>query len=385
MNLFSQQHGVALLGLMIATAVGSQSVAAQQTLKIATYNASLYGKVAGQIRDRLSDGKDSQAEKIAAIVQTVRPDVLLINEIDYEADHGTAKLLAEKFFANSQAGRTAIDYPYIYVAQSNTGIDSKLDLNHNGKLGEPNDAWGYGVYPGQYSMAVYSRFPIDRTAIRTFQEFRWSELPNALRPTDPGTGVSYYDDDTWQSLRLSSKNHIDVPVVIDKQTIHLLASHPTPPVFDGPEDRNGCRNHDEIQFWIEYLAGSKSSYLIDDNQQRGGIADAATVVIMGDLNADPADGDGRRQAIESLLNHPRLQDPEPKSEGSLARKFDGQGEPRLDTARFGHGNMRVDYLLPSRNLKVTNCGVYWPLNDSDGSELVSASDHRMVWIEVELP
>ena len=36
------------------------------------------------------------------------------------------------------------------------------------------------------------------------------------------------------------------------ETVHFLVSHPTPPVFDGPEDRNGPRNYDEIRFWADY-------------------------------------------------------------------------------------------------------------------------------------
>jgi len=342
MNLWSTMHRFSLIGVVVVVVSLSDSTNAQEPMKIATYNASLYGKVAGEIRDRLSDGKDSQAEKVAAIVQTVRPDILLINEIDYDGDNETAKLLADNFFSKPQGDRKAINFPYLYVAPSNTGLDSGLDLNNNGKKGEPSDAWGFGRYPGQYSMAIFSRFPIDINAIRTFQKYRWSELPDALRPVDPQSGEFYYDDQTWGSMRLSSKNHIDVPIVVNQRTIHLLASHPTPPVFDGPEDRNGCRNHDEIRFWIDYMAGKMSKHLIDDNQKRGGIAQDASIVIIGDLNADPADGDGRHQAIKSLLNHQRLQDPQPKNEGGLHRKFDGKGEPSQDTARFRHGNMRIE-------------------------------------------
>lgn len=384
MNLWSTVHRFAWIGIAVAAVSLSDSTNGQEPMKIATYNVSLYGKVAGEIRDRLRDGKDSQAEKVAAIVQTVRPDILLINEIDYDVDNETAKLLSENFFSKPQGDRKAIDFPYLYVAPSNTGLDSGFDLNNNGKKGEPGDAWGFGRYPGQYSMAIFSRYPIDVNAIRTFQKYRWSELPDALRPVDPLSGESYYDDQTWRSIRLSSKNHIDVPIVVNQRTIHLLASHPTPPVFDGPEDRNGCRNHDEIRFWIDYMAGTKSKHLIDDNQKRGGIAEDASMVILGDLNADPADGDGRHQAIKSLLNHPRLQDPQPNSEGGLDRKFDGKGEPSRDTARFRRGNMRIDYVIPSRDLIVKKSGVFWPTKTSDDFKLISASDHRMVWIEVEL-
>lgn len=374
-----------MFGLLVAFISVSQSTNAEDRVRIATYNTSLYGKVAGQIRERLSDGVDSQAEKVAAIVQTVRPDILLVNEIDYDDDGRTAKLLAEKFFNVPQGDLKPIDYPYVYSAPSNTGVDSGMDLNNNRKAGEPNDAWGFGNYPGQYSMAVYSRFPIDQKAIRTFQQMLWSRMPDATRPVDPDSGKPYYDDQTWDSLRLSSKNHIDVPIVIDKKTVHVLASHPTPPVFDGPEDRNGCRNHDEIRFWIDYLAGEDSQHLVDDKQTAGGIAKDATVVIMGDLNSDPADGDGQQDAIRSLLTHDRLQDPEPSSPGGPERKSDGKGDPQHDTARFRHGNMRVDYVLPSRDLKVIDQGVFWPTKASDDFRLISASDHRMVWIEVELP
>ena len=368
----------------------SSSLTAQERVRIATYNTSLYGKVAGQIRDRLSDGIDSQAEKIAAIVQTVRPDILLVNEIDYDSEGKAASLLAEKFFAVAQTDPDGkqlepIEYLHVYAAPSNTGIDSAMDLNNNDRLGEPNDAWGFGRYPGQYSMAVYSRFPIDQQAIRTFRKMLWSDLPNALRPTDPESGKSYYPNKVWKTLRLSSKNHIDVPISVGGQSIHVLASHPTPPVFDGPEDRNGCRNHDEIRFWIDYLAGEEAEHLVDDQGDRGGIDSAALLVVMGDLNADPSDGDGQRDAIKSLLSHNRLRDPAPKSQGGIDARADDKGDPSLDTARFRHGNMRIDYVLPSRNLNIVDQGVFWPRKSEKQSELISASDHRLVWIEVELP
>ena len=167
------------------------------TLRIATYNASLYGKKAGEIRRRLQDGRDRQAENIASVVQTVRPDVLLLNEIDYDPDCEVAKMVAEQFFGVGRGKREGIQYPYFYCAPSNTGVTSSLDLNNNRKKGEPNDAWGYGVYPGQYSMAVFSRFPILVDDIRTFQEFLWKDLPGATRPVDPNTNAPYYDDATW--------------------------------------------------------------------------------------------------------------------------------------------------------------------------------------------
>ncbi len=368
--------------------MSERDAVAQVSLRIATYNASLYGKSAGEISRRLADGKDRQAEQIATIIQTVRPDVLLLNEVDYDREGATAQLLADKFFAKAQPRREAIDYGHVFAVPSNTGVDSGLDLDHNGQTGQANDAWGYGKYPGQYSMAIFSRYPIHRASIRTFQRYRWKELPGALRPIDPNSQQSFYDDATWNVLRLSSKNHVDVPLSVAGRTIHLLASHPTPPVFDGPEDRNGCRNHDEIRFWIDYLAGPNATHLVDDQGRMGGLPEDALFVIAGDLNSDPVDGDSRPKAIQSLLEHRRLHDVKPESRAAIDRSEPRRedGYDATDTADFGsRGRLRIDYVLPSRALMVKDSGVYWPVPTDPDHASIKASDHRMVWVEAEIP
>ncbi|WP_419580168.1 endonuclease/exonuclease/phosphatase family protein [Stieleria magnilauensis] len=359
----------------VAAQTSSTETPMTETLRIATFNVSLYGKRQGEIRERLSARDDRQAKRIASIVQTIRPDVLLINELDHEPDAAPARLLAENYFAVAQNNANGdgklppVIFPYIYSAPSNTGIDSTLDLNNDGQLGSGNDAWGYGIYPGQYSMTVYSRFPIDTASIRSFQTLRWKDLPGAIRPVDPATGQPYYDDATWSKLRLSSKNHIDVPIQIGDRVLHVLASHPTPPVFDGPEDRNGARNHDEIEFWNHYLSDDDAAdtWLIDDDGRAGPLDADASFVVMGDLNADPIDGSGRREAITRLLNHSRTRDVQ-----------------QSKTADFGrNGLMRVDFVLPSKDLNVIDSGVFWPTGDDPQSTWIKASDHRLVWIDVK--
>ncbi len=393
------RHVLAVLAVLIMATAGTMATAAddlnRKTIRIATFNASLYGKKAGQIRDRLNDGDDRHGEMIASIVQTIRPDILLINEIDFDEDvtsddDRAANLLNKHFFAAGQSNRKPINYRFVYSVASNTGIDSNLDLDGNGKTSQPQDAWGYGVYPGQYSMAIFSRFPIDTESIRTFQKFLWRDLPSAARPIDPKTQKSFYSDDVWNQLRLSSKNHVDVPITIGSTTLHVLASHPTPPVFDAAEDRNGCRNHDEIAFWSHYLNEPTATWLVDDAGQSGGLASGESFVILGDLNSDSIDGDGQRDAIANLLANPRLHDPQPKSDGAVAdavgRKSSAkhQADPALDTARFS-GNLRVDYVLPSRTLVVQDAGVMWPKKTDADYQMITVSDHRMVWVDVELP
>jgi Endonuclease/Exonuclease/phosphatase family len=359
-----------------------------QRIRIATFNASLHGKSAGDIHRRLSAGNDRQAIQIAAIIRHVRPDVLLINELDFEPGSTSASLLTKDYFVNDELPLADLNnridppirYDHVLTLPSNTGMPTGMDLDRDGKLGEPEDAAGFGEYPGQYAFAILSRLPIQRQAVRTFADFKWSRLPDALVPTDPETGKPFYSDDVWHNLRLSSKNHVDATITWGDTTLHLLASHPTPPVFDGPEDRNGCRNHDEIRFWTHYL--NNADFLIDDKGQTGGLPgwqdgqQGDPFVILGDLNSDPDSGDSRDAAIVALIGDPRIRDAKPKHDG------------KSTTAKFRSGEMRVDYVLPGSNLKVVDSGVFWPSKESPtdivGWDWIDASDHRLVWIDVEL-
>ena len=144
-------------------------------------------------------------------------------------------------------------------------------------------------------------------------------------------------------VQLSSKNHVDVPIEIGKETVHFLLSHPTPPVFDGPEDRNGTRNHDEIRFWADYVGpgAERGSYIYDDQGNTGGLEPGSLFVIAGDQNSDPFDGDSIPGSAQLLLEHPRINaKTTPTSEGgvdwSAAQPGNEThvGDPAQDTADF---------------------------------------------------
>src|SRR5690606_36097991 len=143
---------------------------------------------AGALAADLSTPDNPQARVIAEIIQRTRPDVLLINEFDY--DPIAVDLFREDYLDVAQNGADPIDYPYAFVAPSNTGIPSGYDLNNDGIVGGPDDAFGFGFFPGQYGMVVYSKYPI--AGARTFQHFLWKDMPGALLPVDPTTGESWY-------------------------------------------------------------------------------------------------------------------------------------------------------------------------------------------------
>src|ERR687891_2183880 len=275
-------------------------------IRFATFNASLNRNSEGQLITDLSTPDNAQAQTVAEIIQRTRPDVLLINEFDFDSDGLAARLFQNNYLSVPHNGAEPIEYRDRFVAPSNTGIPSGFDLNNDGDVGGPDDAFGFGFFPGQFGMAVYSRYPILTDELRTFQHFLWKDMPGALLPDDPNTPApaDWYSPEELDVFRLSSKSHWDVPVQIGNKVVHVLASHPTPPVFDGPEDRNGRRNHDEIRFWADYLNPSTSRYIYDDAGGTGGLRPGSRFVIMGDLNSDPFDGDSIPGSAQLVLEHP---------------------------------------------------------------------------------
>ena len=378
---------------------------AKGAIRVATFNAALNRKTDGQLVNDLKAG-DEQAKRIAAIVQLVSPDILLLNEVDY-SNGQAAKILLDDYLNKPQLPKLAPKkdlFKYYYTASVNTGVPSGQDLNLNGRSTDSDDGWGYGAFPGQYGMVIYSKHPIQTEAIRTFQMLKWSAMPDAKRPfiIDKATGTKsfFHSDELWKLMRLSSKSHWDVPIQVNASTLHVIASHPTPPVFDGPEDRNGCRNHDEIRLIKDYVEGeSYADYIVDDNSIAGPLDKSASFVVMGDLNSDPVDGSGISQGIVDLLASKRVaSNATPSSKGATEAGFkQGQanekqkGKPEHDTADFNDkstGNLRVDFVLPSSDCKIIGGGVFWPVTSELSAidrELIEASDHRLVWLDLQLP
>jgi hypothetical protein len=418
------------LSLVLSSLVLAPAVAAKgppDPVRFATFNASLNRASAGlaladlsapfnpQEPDLALRGRRAQAANVAEIIQRTRPEVLLINEFDFEPNSALANAFRTNYLEVGQNGAQPIIYPHVYVAPSNTGIPSGMDFGNDGSVGGPNDAYGFGFFPGQFGMAVFSQHPIITSEIRTFQHFLWKDMPGALLPDNPATPepADWYSPAELDIFRLSSKSHWDVPIDVGGTTVHFLVSHPTPPVFDDPPafpagvDFNGRRNFDEIRLWADYVRPGSGGYVYDDTGVFGGLKPGEKFVIAGDQNSDPVDGDSIPGSIQQLLDNPRINTTvTPESPGAVeqaalqggANATHG-GDPRFDTADFADGapgNLRADYVLPSRNLRIVDAAVFWPLDEDPLFRLVGvftpsllggfpSSDHRLVWIDAMLP
>lgn len=379
------------------------------TLRVATFN------IEDLRTEELADPISDRLAQAVEIIQRIKPNIILINELAYDMPGGPG--YDEKAGPGANAGRLAkiLATPLrdglaplemtAFTAETNTGRASGFDLDRNGEVvtmippysreqtdehrAFGGDAWGFGTFPGQYGMAVLvdTRLKIKSEYVRTFRLFPWSRMPNALLPMrepdadepesdepESDAPLMWYEDEAGTLFRLSSKSHWDIPVELPNgSTIHVLASHPTPPAFDGSEGRNKKRNHDEIRFWADYV--DNAEYIIDDAKQPGGLPAGSHFVIVGDLNADPDEGSSFDNPIANLLLTSRHigPDPEPSSPVQIDR-LDAD-----DTARFG---LRVDYVLPSKTLGVARTGIWrYPVR-GDGS---FPSDHFPVWADLIVP
>lgn len=313
------------------------------------------------LRD-ITKGEDAQVRAVVQGIAALDADVILLTGVDFDLGHLSLRALQAELQA---AGHP---YPFRFAQPPNSGVATGLDLDGDGRRGGPRDAQGYGDFAGAGGMAILSRLPLDTAGARDFSAFLWADLPGTLMP-------DAQDSPARAVQRLASVAAWDVPLRLpDGSALHLLTWHATPPVFDGPEDRNGRRNHDEAAFWLRLLSGELPFP-----------PPPAPFVLLGDANLDPADGDGRAGALRALLADPKLTDPAPR--GSHGRAEPGQsGDPALDTALYDPplGGLRLDYVLPASSLKVRAAGVLWPASgDPLAAVLTRASHHAPVWVEVE--
>ncbi|MGD8454434.1 MAG: endonuclease/exonuclease/phosphatase family protein [Phycisphaerae bacterium] len=377
--------GGIILAYVLIGCPDERSAVADEVVRFMTYNAHMSGFTPPYDLAYMLSTPDRPAfRNLAHVVQTLRPDVLALDEFDFDESGTAAALFQANYLSVSQStpytGTTEpIEYPYVYLAPSNTGISAGHDFDNNGVIvttpgsaGYGDDCFGFGDYEGEYGMLLLSQYPILDDQVRTFQLFKWKDLPNADRPPWPGEPDPYwYSDAEWDDFRLSSKSHWDVPIAVAGHVVHVLMCHPTPPVFDedAPDetDYNGRRNFEEIRFWVAYVDGLS---VADDLGLSAALPGNAEFVVLGDMNADP-DSDGRPGASEQLTEHPRIIDPAPVGLGGDVT----------------YGGWRLDYALPAAHMTVLGGGVLNDFVDLSSPWMYvypRPSDHYPVWVDVLL-
>ncbi len=343
-------------------------MAQAETLRIATLNAELTRDGPGLLLRDILHGQDAQIAALAQVVTRIAPDILVLQRVDYDLELRALSALRDQL---SHAGP---HYPYLFARRPNTGWQTGHDQDGDGRLGEPEDAQGFGRFAGMGGMAILSRFPLDETRMQDFSALLWRDLPGATLPQRDGQ--PFPSAAAQAALRLASVAHWIVPVRHPNGPLHLMAFHASAPVFDGPEDRNGLRNRDQLRFWPLFLDGAF------------GPAPERRFILVGSANQDPEDGEGRKAGIRGLLADARLTDPRPMRDGPAPDVPGHRTDPRLDTVAWpgpDPGHLRVSYILPSKDWQIVASGIHWPPEDTPaGATAATASRHRMVWVDLRM-
>jgi hypothetical protein len=132
------------------------------TLRVATFNAELSRNGPGLLLRDILKGTDAQITAVLDLLVQTNADVITLQGFDYDLENRA--LIA---FADALEKR-GLHYPHRFAAPPNAGFRTGLDLNGDGRRGGPDDAQGYGRFFGAGSMAVLSRFVIERDEVQDF-------------------------------------------------------------------------------------------------------------------------------------------------------------------------------------------------------------------------
>lgn len=345
---------------------------------------------------KLMDAADEQATAAAEVLARFAPDVVNINELQYDiqgvptssspgqpkadAKPGTFGGAAEnaKRLADRVRGvDPTADYPYVIQTLGNSGF--LWEGSNNGSA--VFDLRGWGEWRGRFNTAILSKWPILEDQIRVIADFAWEDLPDNLiaqMETEQGLTVP-------QGWPLFEKCLNVIPVQIGDEVVHFVLLHPVTPVYDVI---NTYRNHDELHALQLFLEGKLPG--VDP------LPEGAKYVVIGDLNADPEDGDGIEGSIQQVLDHPGLTAFFPEGHGtkySNGARNTYLGGCGLDDGSTvddptTHFQLQLDYLLPSKTLGTPTGGeVFFPdfKTAKDDFDLACrASDHRFVYEEIDL-
>lgn len=236
------------------------------TFRVAVVDAGLVGRDDGEIVSRLSTDFDPQAQAVARVLQRSRPDIALLVGFDWDSDARGVRRFVDRYLRVPPDGQQ-LEYPHRFAAPVNRGEPSGLDLDDDGRVGGPGDAWSWGRYRGQGGMVLLSRYPIAEP-VRTFRD-----LPLESRDESAGPGAVV--------RRLATTSIWDVPVTVPGATVRIVAAD-TMPLPEAPATAASTEMvRAQAVFLLEYARGSGRPGLSDDQGRQIGLGDGPGMVLLG--------------------------------------------------------------------------------------------------------
>jgi hypothetical protein len=361
-----------------------------QTLTVAQFNLREFST------DKLIDPADEQASAAAEVIARFKPDIISINELQFDiqglptasmpgAPSGTTY---GNFNGNGDDNTKRLADRIAAIDPEATYSNTLLTIGNSGFYWEGDDLgldWyilrGWGEWRGRHNTGILSRYPILYDQVRVITDVAWDSLPeNNIALMKSETGI-----DVPPGFPVFEKSLNVVPVQVGEQVIYVVLLHPVAPAFD---PINVYRNSDELRALAMFLDGTLPGV--------EPLPEGAKFFVVGDLNADPDEGDSLPGAIQRIIEHPLLAVSYPAGAGTKGQN----GEYNSYLSGCGHDDgtmvgdpadrwqMQLDYVLPSATIGLAKSSIlFWPdhVSERDDFDLsCRASDHKFLMVEVEL-
>jgi endonuclease/exonuclease/phosphatase family metal-dependent hydrolase len=348
---------------------------------------------------------NEQLDAVKNILDEFTFDILSVNELQYDLPNVPTETFQSQGVNAEILAKHLRKDPMehaISFTQANTGNKAKrVKYKYATKMTKRSrklaDQDNFGLFPGQYSTALISKYPIKSEII--VKNLKWREFNKnvsfAKFRRANGRRVP-------TSIQLFDKSFTDVVIEVDGKEVHLIALHAVPSFhFGNKRSPNYERNRDQLRFLEWYLTGGTdiSVKLPKKYAHIKPLKKGTPFIAMGDFNTSIYANNKGSEVLRRLFKSVKLWMKQP-GHTHEAQHF---GDKRL--------KLTLDYIAYN-NLKLVDAGIYYP-NENEGScvkyenvpkklksrrqkidastcfndksvELKQASDHFPIWASFKL-
>lgn len=325
------------------------------TLRVIHYN--IFELDSEKIKDLPLNDKDKISAQLKAVKKSLAPydfHLMSINEIEYDL----AGVPFPSFHSDGTNLQTLMKWLRpehawdLHFAQANTGENAKkISKNSYATSNDPGaryyaDPNNYGLFPGQYSTGLASRYPIKkRISIRNlpWKVFNPQVKLNKYRNGQKGKLPA--------RISLFDKVFMDTIIEVNHHLVHVITFHAVPAYhFGNKKTPNYQRNLDQLRFLEWYLTGKTDIPTADSYKSISPLSAEDTFIAMGDWNTDINDKNPGSVVLRRFAQTHRL-----FPSHSITWE-----SPNFNSKRL---SMRLDYIFYSNDLKLENARVVRPAEE----------------------
>ena len=302
------------------------------------------------------ENKD-RLKNIRSVLNNLEYNLLSINELQYDLPEipnykfQTRGQNAEKLARSLNLNTTSMA---ISFNQANTGNKAKkfkgTYFNKNTpKASAYIDDQNYGLFPGQYSTALLSYFPIKEEIL--IHDLKWTEFNKDIKLSKFKTSKNKPID---KDIELFDKSFTDNIIEYDNVEIHIITLHAVPSYHFGNKNTpNYERNRDQLRFLEWYLTGGTDLDISLPKRYAHikPLKENERFIIMGDLNVSIYNDQPGSKVLRRIFKMAKMWIEKP-SHTHENQSFDSKRNPLL-----------LDYIA-FRGLKIIDAGIYKPNEDS---------------------